>query len=204
LSRPQDVVREGYNQMADRYAAWAARFDAPTLRWVDRLDALLPDGADVLELGCGSGRAATRRLAERHRLTGVDISPEQIARARSNVPGATFVEADILDLDFDVASFDAVVSLYVFGHVPRDDQPVLLERVVSWLRPGGLVLATFPTGGDVGSIEEDWLGVPMYFSSFDIETNRRLIGESGLTTVEVRVVELEPKERFLWFLGRKA
>jgi cyclopropane fatty-acyl-phospholipid synthase-like methyltransferase len=187
--------------MADRYADWADRFDSATLQWIERLDAHLVEGAEVLELGCGAGRAPTQRLAERYRLTGVDISAEQIARARRNVPAAAFIENDIVALDFAPEAFDGVVSLYVFGHVPRDELGRLLKDIATWLRPGGVLLATFPTGCDPGSIEEDWLGVPMYFSSFDADTNRRLIRESGLTVLEERVLELEPNERFMWVVA---
>jgi trans-aconitate methyltransferase len=54
----------------------------------------LPSGADLLDLGCGAGLPTTARLAQRFTVTGVDISPRQIERARINVPDATFINAD--------------------------------------------------------------------------------------------------------------
>ena len=50
---PKEIVARGYDAIALRYAAWAGRVEAPTLEWLRSLDARLPDGANVLELGSG-------------------------------------------------------------------------------------------------------------------------------------------------------
>src|SRR5205085_11596163 len=85
---PEEVVRRGYDAIADRYAEWAASFESPAMRWVDALLERLPEGSEVLELGCGGGDPATRALAARHRVLGVDISEQQLERARRLVPQA--------------------------------------------------------------------------------------------------------------------
>lgn len=205
---PRRIVTEGYDAMAERYAAWAAELRGdPRDAWLDRLDEHLHPGAEVLELGCGGGGPSTRRLAERYRLTGVDISAEQIARARANVTGARFVHADFTAFVFPPASFDAIVSLYVLNHVPREEQAPLLRRLAGWLRPGGTLLATFGTGGSEDAIEDDWLGVPMFFASFDPETNREHVRRAGFETLAEDVSEIvEPgygTARFQWILAAR-
>jgi SAM-dependent methyltransferase len=110
--------------------------------WVEKLFGLIAEGSDVLELGCGGGGPATQRLAERNLLVGVDISPRQIERARERVPNATFRCADATALELEPDSFDAIVSLYMLGHVPRAEQAPLLGSIASWLRAGGYLLAT--------------------------------------------------------------
>jgi len=112
------------------------------MRHLRRLIELLPPEADLLELGCGAGVTSTKILAEHGRLTGVDISPTQLRRARRRVPHATFLHADLQTLELPAASFDAVVALYVLGYLPAAALLALLERVARWLRPGGLLLAT--------------------------------------------------------------
>src|SRR5438128_1663964 len=115
-----EIVREGYDAIADAFADWRDRIENdPRDEWRGDLAARLPDGARVLELGCGNGVDA-RLLAERFRVTGVDISGEQVARAQAAVPGATFLQADFTELELPAASFDAVASFYVFNHVPRE------------------------------------------------------------------------------------
>jgi SAM-dependent methyltransferase len=203
---PKQIVARGYDAIALRYAAWAATLGAPTMRYVRELDRRLPNGADVLELGCGRGVPATRELAKRHRVTGVDISAAQIALARHHVPEATFVHADMTELDLPPESFHGVVALFSILHVPRDEQGELLERIGDWLRQGGLFLATLGVGGSPGSVEEDWLGAPMYSSSWDEDTYRELLGAAGLELVVDRIetqVEHERPVAFLWVLGEK-
>src|SRR6266545_6130534 len=141
VRNPKEIVARGYDAIALRYAEWAGAVVSPALDWLRELDSRLPDGADVVELGCGRGVPGTRELARRHRVTGVDISAVQIELARHHVPEASFVRADATELEIAPASFDAVAALYLFGHVPAAEQPDLIARIGSWLRPGGLFLS---------------------------------------------------------------
>jgi ubiquinone/menaquinone biosynthesis C-methylase UbiE len=165
----------------------------------------LPTGSEVIDIGCGSGVFA-RELAERHRVTGVDISAAQIELACRNVPEAAFIRADVLELELVPASFDAAVALFVVLHVPRGEHAALLAKIARWLRPGGLFLATMGAG-EGGEAVEDWLGVPMFFSSWDVETNRRLVQEAGFELLRDEViVQHEPGHGdvpFLWILARR-
>jgi cyclopropane fatty-acyl-phospholipid synthase-like methyltransferase len=167
---------------------------------------MLSGDAAVLELGCGNGEPAARLLASGRQYTGVDISAEQLRRAQELVPSGSFVKADYTRLDFSRSSVDAVVALYTFGHVPLDELPGLLSRIASWLRPGGHLLATAGSRAHPDGVY-DWLGVPMFFSGFDVDTNLRLLSEAGLELLEHEVVCQdegdEGKPCFLWLLARK-
>ncbi len=193
--------------MADRYAEWAATFGTPELAWVGDLLSRLDDDAEVLDLGCGGAREAALAVAERCRYTGVDLSPVQIDRARARIPHGRFVVADALDVELPCESFHAVMSLFMFGHIPRDEQAPLLERIHGWLRPGGLLLATMGVGGNEDMVEDDWLGAPMFFASFDAETNRELVAAAGFEIVRDRVIAHDEPGHgpvsFMWLLARK-
>jgi SAM-dependent methyltransferase len=203
---PKEIVARGYDAIALRYAEWAGRVTSPALTWFRDFDARLPDGANVLELGCGRGVPVTRELARRHRVTGVDISAVQIELARHHVPEASFVHADAVELDIAPGSLDAVVALYFFGHLPPHEQPELLRRLAGWLRDGGLLLATFGAGERGEEVDEDWLGAPMYFASLGGDSYLPLLRKSGLEVVrEEVVVQHEPGHgdvSFHWVLAR--
>lgn len=202
------VIETGYDAMADRFAAWQQEIEGSTrIERIEALLALLPDRPEFLELGIGAGVRSSRLLAERGRLTGVDVSAEQLRRARERIPGATFLHADFTELELEPGSFDAVVAAYVLNHVPQDELGPLLHRVAVWLRPGGYFLATFPTNDNPGWTGE-WLGVEMFFAGFPPAENRRLVEAAGLEVLEDEIeVSIEPEPdgeaRFQWVLARK-
>jgi ubiquinone/menaquinone biosynthesis C-methylase UbiE len=201
------TVEAGYDALADRFGEWMARVEGdPWEHFVDELADRLPPGARVLDLGCGNG-AKISRLPDRFDVIGVDISERQLELARGAVPGAAFVQADFTRIEVPANTFDAVTALYSLVHVPRDEQPDLLGRIVRWLKPGGLFLASMSHVGGEDRTDE-WLGVDMFFSGFDAETNRRLVCEAGLELLTGDLVWMHEPEpdgdtAFLWVLARK-
>jgi ubiquinone/menaquinone biosynthesis C-methylase UbiE len=197
---PKAIVESGYDAMAKRYlAAFGENVpDDPRVRFVGELAGRLTDGARVLELGCGAGVPATALLAQRFDVLGVDISAGQLALAAQRVPRAAFLKADMTSLELPEASFDAVTAFYSFNHIPRAEQQPLLAKIARWLRPGGLLLASFGRGGSADDVEP-WLGVPMFFASHDPVTNTRHLAEAGFTPVVDEIVEMETSlEREIW------
>ena len=199
------TVQAGYDELAPRFGEWGERIEGdPWERFLEELAGRLPNGARVLDLGCGNG-TKTARLARRFEVVGVDISEEQLRLARAQVPGATFLQADFAELDLPAESLDAVTAFYSIVHVPRGRHPDLFARIERWLRPGGHFLASLSHFGGPDRTEE-WLGVEMFFSGFDAETNRRLVGEAGFELLADELVwmrEPEGDAAFLWVLARK-
>lgn len=200
------IVGAGYDAMADTWESWKGQItDDPRAEWCDELVARLPEGAHVVELGCGGGTPESALLAERFRLTAVDLSQEQLRRARKRIPGAEFVHADLTAVDFAPGSIDAVAAFYSFNHVPRDLLAALYGRVRTWLVPGGLFLTALGTSDTEGWTGE-WLGATMYFSSFPPEVNTRMLDEAGFELLRADVVTIREPEgpgTFQWILARR-
>jgi SAM-dependent methyltransferase len=201
------LVGDGYDRVAGAYARLEGEAPWPRGRWVEELLARLPEPSRVLDLGCGSGIPVLRALVERgHAALGVDVSAEQIARARANVPEAELRCGSFLELDVAPATFDAAVSLYAIEHVPRETHARLLETIRRALRAGGWLLLTVETGDEPGVVG-DWLGAPMYISHFDAATSEQLVRDAGFEIVAARTeTQLEggrPVE-YLWVLAQAA
>jgi cyclopropane fatty-acyl-phospholipid synthase-like methyltransferase len=201
----KQTVEAGYDELAPRFGDWAARVKGdPWERFLSELAGQLAPGARVLDLGCGNGQKIAR-LADRFDVTGVDISKEQLRLARAEIPNARFVHADLAELDFPAESYDAVTALYSISHVPREQHPALFGKVARWLRPSGLFLASLSANG-TNDWTEEWLGVEMFFSGFDADTNRRLIREASFELAVDDVLSMQEPEgeaTFLWVLARK-
>ena len=77
-------------------------------------------GADILEVGCGNGYAASLITAQGvNSYTGLDIMPEQLEIARNRkLPNACFVQGSADDLSrFEDKSFDAILDFCILHHV---------------------------------------------------------------------------------------
>ncbi len=182
---PRDVVRDGYDALSLRYRA---DDDVPEVYgpWIDRIVRASPAGGALLDVGCGCGVPVARELsAAGLAVTGIDVSPVQIQRARALVPEATFVCTDIVDADIDAASFDTVVALYSLIHVPVAAQPRVLSAFARWLRPGGTLLLTAGADAWTGS-EVGWLGgeAAMWWSHADTATYSRWLVEAGFAVTD--------------------
>jgi cytochrome P450/ubiquinone/menaquinone biosynthesis C-methylase UbiE len=111
--------------------------------------AALRPGAKVLDVGCGGGQIALAMLARRGDLhiTGVDLSPAQVKRARERSRSfrerTRFEVGTALELPFEDRSFDAVLSVTSIKHWP------------SPLRGMQECLRVLKAGGDLLLVEVD-------------------------------------------------
>jgi cyclopropane fatty-acyl-phospholipid synthase-like methyltransferase len=145
------------------------------------------------------------RIARRHRLTGVDASARQAELAGMNVPTGEFATGDILALEYPAGTFGAVTAFYSFDHLPRERLPEMFRLIHGWLAESGLLLCCMETEDTPGMVA-DWLGAPMYFSSYEPDTSRRLLGEAGFDILrdEIEAQSEEGREvSCLWLLARK-
>ena len=182
-------VRRGYDLVSFAYRSDDG-VDVRYREWVDRLHGKLQPGSRIVDLGCGCGVPVARWLSEfGHAVTGVDFSEVQIERARRLVPGAAFVRKDLRRVQFDPERFDAAVMLYSIIHVPVAEHRSLLERVCTWLRPGGVLLLTAGVDEWTGA-EDDWFGTAatMWWSQADAASYRRWLTGGGFVIDDEAVV----------------
>ncbi len=129
---------------ARRLELFQQRLDPLTIRRIERLG--IGAGAACLEIGGGRG-SITRWLAERVGVAGrVTTTDLQVDFLRADTPSNVDVlRHDIRTETFPEESFDLVHTRAVLMHIP--DDPELLRRMVSWLRPGGWLLLEEPDFG---------------------------------------------------------
>ncbi|MEO1307346.1 MAG: methyltransferase domain-containing protein [Pseudomonadota bacterium] len=143
-----NLVRRANLHMAYGKRAW--------FPWLAKHMAL-PDGANVLDVGCGPGwlwRRAADSLPKGLRLTLVDTSEAMVAEATAALVDSRFevdgVVADAMDLPFEDQVFDAVSMMHMLYHVPDVDRALAeVERV---LTPGGKVCVTTNTRDNLAEL----------------------------------------------------
>ena len=134
----------------DARAFWDERFAAPEYifgrepnRFLVSQAALFQPGAAVLDLATGEGRNAVWLAQRGCRVTGIDISPKAIEKARrlgaeSGVEVRFEVE-DVRQRSWVADAFDAVVTIFIQFAAPAERRSVF-EGMQRTLRPGGVIV----------------------------------------------------------------
>lgn len=106
----------------------------------------LPGGADILEIGCGSGMLWSEnkdRIPLDWSITQSDFSPGMLREARDNI-GSTdnafaFIAFNAMAIPYPANTFGAVIANHMLYHVP--DRQKALSEIVRVLQPGGKFFA---------------------------------------------------------------
>ncbi len=102
-------------------------------------------GSRMLDMACGTGRHARELARYGFRVTGIDISPENIAEARRNTPANTEFAVHDMRKVFRPGAFDYIFNFFTsFGYFEqREENLKTLQAVRQGLRPEGRLLIDF-------------------------------------------------------------
>lgn len=144
----------------------------------------LPAGARVLDVGCGTGVPASRQLTEAGaQVTGIDISPVMLDLARRNVPAATFLQMDTMDVSRELGEFDAAVAFFSLLMLPRAEIPAALRRLRDVLAPDGL-LALGMVEADIDDVPIPFLGELVRVTGYVRDDLREVVSAAGFTVLQ--------------------
>jgi len=103
------------------------------------LDALPTPCDRVLDVGCGEGLLALELAGRAERVVGLDVDEPivEVARRDAAAGNIEYLVGDLLTVDLEPGSFDAVVSVAALHHL---DAVPALERMRDLVRPGGVVV----------------------------------------------------------------
>ncbi len=117
-------------------------------------------GLDVLDMGCGAGELS-RWLVDggAKSAVGMDVSERMLAEAEQQPrESLTYIHSSAEDASFESDPFDLVVSVLMLHYI--EDIRTLLERIYTWLRPGGRFVFCMEhpvmTAGQ-GIVEPGWI-----------------------------------------------
>jgi 2-polyprenyl-3-methyl-5-hydroxy-6-metoxy-1,4-benzoquinol methylase len=102
-----------------------------------------PEGAKLLDAGCGLGEWTVQLHQKGYDVQGMDLASETIKRLRNIFPDINFTTGDIRNTKLGSETFDCIFSWGVFEHFEEGLQPCIKEAH-RLLKPGGLLFVSVP------------------------------------------------------------
>jgi len=154
--------------------------------WLDRFLALLPSGASILDIGCGSAEPISRYLIEKGcAVTGVDSSSALIDICKTRFPEQEWIITDMRGLSLQ-RRFDGILAWDSFFHLCPENQrqmfPIFRKHAAS---NAALMFTSGPSHGEAIGI---YKGEPLYHGSLAEAEYRLLLNQNGFD-VESHVVK---------------
>ncbi len=183
LKKIKEGIRDKYSKVAENseglFAYPTGRAGLEALKYDPKLVNVLPQevvssycgvgnpfslgpinkGDVILDIGCGAGvdtTVAAMMAGPTGRVVGIDIVPEMVRRAKSNLgmtdlKNVTFIKTSGEGLPFEGAEFDVVISNGVINLIP--DKAALLKEVIRVLKPGGRLMVADQVA--IGNVSKD-------------------------------------------------
>lgn len=144
----------------------------------------LGTGARVLEIGSGSGRDALEMEELGLRVRRTDVTPTFVERLRDQGHTADLLDPLTDDLVDPAGPYDGVWANASLLHVDRDDLPVLLGRLASTVRVGGVLRLSLKQGDGAGWSTHGHVPYARHFTYWQPGALGQVLRESGWHPVE--------------------
>ncbi|HWT76983.1 MAG TPA: class I SAM-dependent methyltransferase [Mobilitalea sp.] len=165
-----------YNRNARLYFDSTVELSMGEIR--DKFIALLPEGAEILDLGCGSGRDSLYFIERGLNVTALDGSKELCRLA------SIHIDQDVLhmlysDLDFKEV-FNGVWACASLLHCSQEELKDVFIKVIDCLKPGGILYMSFQYGEFAG------LRNGRYYMDFKTRKMKEFLSDYG----NIKIIEI--------------
>ncbi|MDX3324772.1 methyltransferase domain-containing protein [Streptomyces sp. ME02-6979-3A] len=163
-----------------RQVSEAAYWDSGRAQ-ADMLATVIPDGAKVLDFGCGDGRVVIPMAALGYEVTAVDSSQNMLDRLAERDPDVTTVQADADGIAAHLGRrrMDAVYTLAVLIHHSYSDCLHIISKLRAATKLGGVLVFDWPVS-DTPSEADSWIGV----TTWSVKQQAEACAQIGLEPVD--------------------
>lgn len=202
----QNDLQKIYDRFAETYEKNRGLFDMTDII-ADFSKRLQCQTGRLLDLGCGAGEPFPAFfIGQGWQVTGVDFSQKMLELAHHYQPDMKTILADIGEVDFPDAQFDAVTAIYCLFHVECQKHEEVFRKIYRWLAPGGRSLFTYATkeytGADVFNGYKEFMGEQLFYSHTTPDNLFATLKSTGFT---IESAQYRPigGETFLWMTVAK-
>jgi cyclopropane fatty-acyl-phospholipid synthase-like methyltransferase len=181
-----DFYSKAYESEKPIHLEWTAGTASPQL--VNLVyEGKIPNNSKILELGCGLGTESVFLAARGMDVSAIDLSEHAIETGKKLCEcygvNVNFIAADLINTDLFEQEFDIITDQGCFHHMYEDERKIYLEKVLKYLKPGGMfILRCFsdkiPGGDQPRRISSDDM-LSTFSPSFKLEHMERVLSFSS-------------------------
>jgi SAM-dependent methyltransferase len=204
-----DMNKKAWDNLAESYDE---RSISPISDVFNAFTELIPENGKILDLGCGTGVPYAKFLVGKDfDVLGVDLSPEMVKVASSNVSGARFEQMSMTDILY-VSEFDGVLSNFSMLLLIPDMFKEAAKRIYTALKDGGYFYLALNEPAEESSDPEsdvivNIMGQEMYSRAYTVKEIEETFIPLGFTRVifhrEIQVSEEFGEEHVIEFIYQK-
>ncbi|WP_058534619.1 class I SAM-dependent methyltransferase [Legionella saoudiensis] len=193
--RHQKQVYKAYEHIVD----WFDKARTKTLMESEYLHLIvnsIPDGASVLDLGCGTGEPLAQFFIERgFKVIGVDGSEKMIELCRKRFPNEEWLVADMRELNLK-RKFDVILAWHSFFHLDQASQRAMFPLFAAHLKPNGIL--AFTSGVEEGEVWSNNGGQDLYHASLSTGEYERLLKAAAFKILTHKINDPHCGDATVW------
>ena len=207
--KSEDIVSDSAaNNILSIYRRHAEAFASQRSRalfeksWLDKFITVMGGLGCIVDIGCGNGQPiADYFIQQGFQLTGVDGSPEMLARARHSFPAQRWLEQDMRELALN-ETFDGLIAWDSFFHLTQPDQQKMFPIFDQLSHPGSALM--FTSGTENGIAMGEFEGEPLFHASLAPDEYRALLSAHGFTVVEMVMEDPHCAGHTIWLAQKRS
>lgn len=169
----QRTIRS-YDEIADEYCEKTTKNGDRELqvKMLDKTISHIPEGARIIDLGCGDGRDTEYLKRKGFDVVGIDLSRSMVNLARKKHPDCTFIQMDMRDTIFPEDTFQCAWANASIINLPKSELSGFEAEIYRILNNEGVFAFSFKKGEGEGMEDGEVLEDephPRYFSYYTLE-----------------------------------
>lgn len=186
----KNATRESYQATAQAFATNVA--DLAPHYSINKFLSLLPANANIIDIGCGSGRDARIFSEKGLSVLGIDFSQNLLNIAKETAPLAEFQLMDIETATLPQTSFDGAWACCSLVHIPKKTLPIVLKNIHASLKDQGIFFLTLKNGvGEVLEKDKRYGDFEKFWSYYQEDELKKLVEAAGFKILDCAVVQKE-------------
>lgn len=198
IQNTYDILAEDYNEHFKDEHNKKPKDQEVLSRFVE----LVRGKNNIWDIGCGSGHTTKYLFDLGVKISGLDLSASMIEIAKNQYQNIHFEQGNMLHLNFEDNSIDAVISFYSIVHFSKAEVKTAFKEIYKVLKTNGLFLFTFHIGENIVHLNQ-FLSkhIDIDFMFFDVDFIFQVLKNIGFKNIET--IQREPYTQDIEFPSKR-